>query len=104
MKINYDTTLRIRIVGIALSVVSLVLIFIRPFDFVLNTLLVYGFIIFAAIFMIVGQIMVLNVEPNEETETKHEQHEILYDIVTTAIVMTLFIAFYAIPFVLEHLL
>jgi uncharacterized membrane protein SpoIIM required for sporulation len=102
MALNYETTLGIRIVGIAFSIVALLVLVFKPFYFITNIALVYGFLLAAALAMICGQAMVLLMRKNEETATKNDRYEVIYDLVTTSVVVVLFTSFYVVPFVMRY--
>lgn len=95
---SYGTALYIRIFGISLSIISLSLVFIKPFAFELNTALVYICLIAAAALIVIGDMIVINMSPNEEYTNRKQRQEALYDVITTAIVVGLFVVFYAVPF------
>ncbi|MES2631206.1 MAG: hypothetical protein V4611_04580 [Patescibacteria group bacterium] len=103
MNSKYDAAIYIRIVGIILSIISLSLAFIKPFDFVLNTALVYSLLVGAAILIMIGDLIVIKSAPDEEFSNRKERKEAIYDVITTAIVVGLFVIFYVVPFFSEHL-
>jgi len=103
MNKKYDAAIVIRIAGIILSIFSLSLAFIKPFDFVLNTVLVYLLLVGAALLIMIGDLIVIWSAPEEEFSTKKQRREAIYDVITTAAVVGLFVAFYVIPFFVEHL-
>ena len=103
MNEKYDAALYIRITGIVLSIISLSLAFIKPFEFVLNTMLVYSLLVGAAVLIMIGDLIVIKSAPEEEFSTKKQRREAVYDVITTAVVVGLFIAFYVTPFFIEHL-
>lgn len=52
--------------------------------------------------MICCQAMVLLMRKNEETATKNDRYEVIYDLVTTGLVVILFTVFYVVPFVVRY--
>ena len=88
--------------GIAFSVSSAVVMFIKPFEYVTNTLVVYGMLLTAAILVIIGQLLIIWANKAGEFVNQQKRHEALYDIITIAIVMILFTIFYVVPFITKH--
>lgn len=103
MKKSYDLAMILRIVGIIISVIALILMIIRPFQPVLAVGVVYCLLIISALFIIVGQIIVLKFVPEEEFSNKLQRTEALYDVITTSVIVGIFIAVYAIPFAVKYL-
>ena len=95
---SYSTALYIRITGIVLSIFSLSLAFIKPFEYELNTGLVYGLLVAAAVLIMIGDLIVISSAPEEEYSNRKQRREALYDVITTALVVGLFVVFYAVPF------
>jgi hypothetical protein len=91
-----------RIIGIVLSIASSVILFIKPFEMVTNTLTVYYLLIAAALFVMIGQLITIKANPVGEFENAHKRHEAAYDLFTVGLVMLLFIFFYVIPFTQTH--
>ena len=104
MNSKYDAAIYIRITGIILSIISLSFAFIKPFDFVLNTLSVYVLLVGAALLIMLGDLIVIKAAPEEEFSTKKQRKEAIYDVITTAVVVGLFVAFYVAPFLFEYVL
>jgi hypothetical protein len=102
MNKTYAMAMRIRIVGIVVSIVSLILAIIRPFEPVFNVGLVYFLLILSAVLIIVGQLIVIKFVPDEEFVTVHQRREAIYDVITTGLVMLIFIAIYVVPFVIKY--
>jgi hypothetical protein len=97
-----DAALLVRITGIALSISSAVIMFIKPFEYVPNTLVVYAFLIAAALLVIVGQVMTIVSNSPEELPTRQKRHEAIYDAISIGIVIVLFSFFYVFPFISKH--
>ena len=95
---SYSVALYIRITGIILSIFSISLAFIKPFAYELNTGLVYGFLVAAAVLIMIGDLIVISAAPDEEYKNRKQRQEALYDVITTAIVVGLFVVFYVVPF------
>lgn len=94
--------MQVRIAGIVISIVSLVVLFFKPFEPTINTLIVYLLIIAAAVVMMIGQAIVYTYAPKEEIKNTEQRHEALYDLITTGVLVTLFAALYVIPYIVKH--
>jgi hypothetical protein len=97
-----DTAALVRMTGIAFSISSAVVMFIKPFEYVTNTLVVYGMLLTAALLVIIGQLLIIRVNKVGEFVNQQKRHEALYDTITIAIVMILFSIFYVVPFITKH--
>lgn len=97
-----DTALATRITGIALSIASAVVMLIRPFESVINTLIVYLLLISAALFVMIGQLITIRLNKPGDFPNIHKRHEAIYDALTIGLVMVLFVIFYVIPFLQTH--
>jgi uncharacterized membrane protein len=97
-----DAALLARITGIALSIFSAVILFIKPFEYVTNTLLVYILLISAALFVMIGQLITIRLNQPDDFPNQHKRHEATYDALTIGFVMILFIGFYVIPFIQKY--
>jgi hypothetical protein len=97
-----DTAALVRMTGIAFSISSAVVMFIKPFEYVTNTLVVYGMLLTAAVLVIIGQLLIIWANKAGEFANQQKRHEALYDTITIAIVMILFTIFYVIPFITKH--
>lgn len=97
-----DVALVSRITGIALSIASATIMFIRPFEAVTNTLVVYVLLICAAILVMIGQLMTIHLNQPGDFANQQKRHEAMYDAVTIGVVMLLFVIFYVLPFVQKH--
>lgn len=104
MNSKYDAAMYIRIFGVILSILSLSLVFIKPFEPILNTLLVYILLVGSAVTIIIGQLIVIGLSPEEEISNTEKRHEAIYDVLTTGAVVGLFVAFYVVPFLFAHYL
>jgi len=91
-----------RIAGIALSISSATIMFIRPFDPVANTLAVYFLLIGAAVLVMVGQLLTFALNTAGSFSNTQKRNESLYDVVTIGVVMVLFVIFYVVPFMQKH--
>jgi hypothetical protein len=98
MSNKYAIAMGVRVTGIVLSIVSISIVLIKPFDFVLNTLLLNGLLILAALLIMVGELIVISIGSSEEIKSKKQRNEAVYDVITTGIVIVLYVIFYAIPF------
>lgn len=103
MSTKYDAAIVIRVAGIVLSIFSLSIAFIKPFDYVFTTVLVYSTLVTAAVLIMIGDLIVIKSAPEQEFSNKKQRQEALYDVITTALVVSLFVAFYMIPFFVRHL-
>ncbi len=92
----------VRITGILVSIVSSVILFIKPFEVVTNTLTVYFLLIASAVLVTVGQLITVKINQTGEFKDVTKRHEALYDLATVGIVMILFILLYVIPYVQAH--
>ncbi|MDB5162976.1 MAG: hypothetical protein JWN28_583 [Candidatus Saccharibacteria bacterium] len=97
-----DTAIIVRISGIALSILSAVIMFIKPFEYVTNTLTVYFLLIAASVLVIVGQVMTIVVNKPADFKSSTQRHEAIYDAISIGIVIVLFCIFFVIPFILKH--
>ncbi len=104
MNTKYDAAIWIRITGIIFSIISLSLAFIKPFDYILNTALVYILLVGAALLVMIGDLIVIKSAPEEEFSNKKQRQEAIYDVITTAVVVGLFAAFYVVPFYVQNYL
>lgn len=93
-----------RIAGIALSISSATIMFIRPFEPVANTLVVYFLLIGAAVLVMVGQLITIRLNQPDDFANQHKRHEAIYDVITIGLVMVLFVIFYVVPFMQKHVL
>lgn len=98
MSNKYAVAMGIRVTGIVLSVVSISIALVKPFDFVLNTLLLNGLLILAALLIMIGEMIVISMGSSEEIKSKKQRNEAVYDVVTTGVVIILYTIFYATPF------
>jgi hypothetical protein len=64
-----DTAALVRMTGIAFSISSAVVMFIKPFEYVTNTLVVYGMLLTAALLVIIGQLLIICRGVCESTKT-----------------------------------
>ncbi|MDB5181067.1 MAG: hypothetical protein JWO54_830 [Candidatus Saccharibacteria bacterium] len=96
------TVILVRIVGIILSISSAVIMFIKPFEYVTNTSVVYTLLIAAALLVMIGQLITIRLNPASEYPTKEKRTEALYDVASIGVVMVLFVIFYVAPFVTKH--
>ena len=94
-----DGAMVIRITGITLSLASAVVMFIKPFELVLNILVVYFLLILAAILVMVGQLITIRLNLPGDFKSKVKRQDAMYDVVTIGFVMVLFVIFYVIPYV-----
>jgi len=97
-----DTATLVRIAGIVLSIASSIVLFIKPFEYVTNTLTVYFLLIGAAVLVMIGQATTINLNREGELANHHKRHEAWYDLITIGLVMVLFILFYVIPFIQKN--
>jgi hypothetical protein len=97
-----DTAALVRMTGVAFSISSAVVMFIKPFDYVTNTLVVYALLITAALLVIIGQLIIIVQNQTGEFKNHHKRIDAIYDTVTIAVVMILFVIFYVIPFMTKH--
>ena len=97
-----DGALLLRITGIALSISSAIVLFIKPFETVTNTLTVYLLLIAAALFVMIGQLITIHINRPGDFKNQHKRHEALYDAITIGIVMILFVCFYVVPYIQKH--
>jgi hypothetical protein len=91
-----------RIAGIVVSIVSSVILFIKPFEAVTNTLAVYFLLIAAAALVMIGQLITVKINQPGEFKDVTKRHEALYDLATVGIVMVLFVFLYVIPYIQTH--
>ena len=97
-----DAASLVRIAGIALSIASAIVMFVKPFEYVANTLTVYLLLIAAAIFVMVGQLITIRLNPTGQFNNRHKRQEAWYDFGSIGVVMILFVLLYVIPFVQTH--
>jgi L-asparagine transporter-like permease len=97
-----DVGIIIRITGIVLSIISALMLAIRPFEYVTNMLTVYGLLLTASVLVITGQLLSLSKEKGGSEKAIQKRLDSLYDIITVAILILLFTILYIIPFVREH--
>lgn len=102
MNLKYDAAMYIRIFGVVLSILSLSLVFIKPFEPVFNTLLIYLLLVMSALTIIIGQLVIIQIAPKEEIESIEKRHEAIYDVITTGTVVGLFVVFYVVPFLFKY--
>ena len=94
----------IRVAGIILSIVSIGIAIIKPFDFVTNSLLVSGILVLAALLIVIGELIVISMGSSEEIKNKKQKEEAVYDVVTTSLVIVLYCVFYVVPFLNRYVL
>lgn len=99
----YSAALWFRIIGISLSGIALLLTLFRPVDPVFAVGLVYTLLIVAALFIIIGQLLVIKFVPREEFKTKAQRTEAIYDVSTTIVVVIIFVIVYVIPFAIKYI-
>jgi hypothetical protein len=97
-----DTATIVRISGIVLSIASSIVLFIKPFEYVTNTLTVYFLLISAALLVMIGQVITIRLNREGELADHHKRQEAWYDLITIGLVMVLFIFFYVIPFIQKN--
>ena len=97
-----DSVAITRIAGIATSLLSALVMFLKPFEPVTNTLTVYFLLIAAALCMIISQIVTIRANLPGEFSNNEKRQEAVYDVVTICLVMVLFIIFYVVPYILKY--
>jgi hypothetical protein len=103
MSKTYDTAMGFRIAGITTSVIAILLAVIRPFEPVLSVGIVYTLLILSTVLIIIGQLIVIRLVPEEEFKNPLQRKEALYDVITTGAVVLIFIIIYVVPFVFKYI-
>jgi len=93
----------IRVTGIVLSIISLSLALIKPFEYVTNSLLVSGLLVLAALLIIIGELLVISMGVSDEIKNRKQREESIYDIATTGLVVVLYVIFYFVPFLNKNI-
>ena len=97
-----DGALLLRIIGIAVSTASAIILLFKPFEIVTNTLLGYFLLILSAILVMIGQLITIRINAPGDFSSQAKRHEALYDAISIGVVMILFVIFYAIPYVSKY--
>ena len=102
MNKKYMLAMTVRVIGIVLSVVSISIALFKPFTFVTNSLTVSGLLILAALLIMIGELIVINIGTSEEIKTRKQRGEAIYDVVTTGVVIVVYLLFIVVPFLNKY--
>lgn len=92
----------IRVTGIILSIVSISIGLIKPFEFVVNSILVDVLLVSAAVLIMLGELIVISMGKSEEIKTSKQRGEAIYDVISTGVIVLLFVGIYVVPFFAKH--